>query len=122
MWMTSYPEQVMTEPQLIIKRMPRANYQLLASTSGHGVQTVLGFGILQPTITSWTPALITKKALGMIWDVNSDTLQFPYKQRTSIPQLSSKQEVVQETAKVFDPLGLLQPVTVATKILTQEQW
>ena len=64
----------------------------------------------------------TKKVLGMLWNIPSDTLQFSFKQATSPPPLSTKREVLQETAKVFDPLGLLQPVTVAAKILIQELW
>ena len=63
-----------------------------------------------------------KKVLGTIWDINSDTLRFAHKQTISVPQLSTKREVLQETAKVFDPLGLIQPVTVAAKILLQELW
>ena len=43
-----------------------------------------------------------------------------YKQATSIHPLSTKREALQETAKIFDPLGLLQPVTAAAKILIQE--
>ena len=65
---------------------------------------------------------LTKKVLGILWNITSDTLGFSYKQATSIPPLSTKREVLQETAKVFDPLGLLQPVTVAAKILIQELW
>ena len=63
-----------------------------------------------------------KKALGMLWDITSETLQFSYQQATSIPPLSTKREVLQKSANVFDPLGLLQPVTVAAKILIQELW
>ena len=62
----------------------------------------------------------TKKVLGMLWDITSDTLRFSCKQGTSSPPLSTKREVLQETAKAFDSLGLLQPVTVAAKILIQE--
>ena len=65
---------------------------------------------------------LTKKVLGILWNITSDTLGFSYKQATSIPPLSTKREVLQETAKVFDPLGLLQLVTVAAKILIQELW
>ena len=64
----------------------------------------------------------TKKVLGMLWNIPSDTLRFSFKQATSAPPLSTKREVLQETAKVFDPLGLLQPVTVGAKILIQELW
>ena len=46
--------------------------------------------------------------------------KFSYKQTTSIHPLSTKREALQETAKIFDPLGLLQPVTAAAKILIQE--
>ena len=64
----------------------------------------------------------TKKVLGMVWDITSHTLRLSCKQATSTPPLSTKREVLQETAKVFDPLGLLQPVTVAAKILIHELW
>jgi len=57
----------------------------------------------------------------MLWNITSDT--------TILMQTSNlyhsvvtKREVLQETAKVFDPLGLLQPLTVAAKILIQELW
>ena len=56
----------------------------------------------------------------MLWDITSDTLRFSCKQATSAPPLSTKREVLQETAKVFDLLGLLQPVTVAAKIIIEE--
>ena len=64
----------------------------------------------------------TKKVLGMLWDITSDTLRFSYKQATSAPPLSTKREVLQETEKIFDPLGLLEAVTVGAKILIQELW
>ena len=59
----------------------------------------------------------TKKVLGILWDTPSDMLQFSLKQANSIPPWSTK-----ETAKVFNPLSLLQPVTIAAKILIQELW
>ena len=64
----------------------------------------------------------TKKVLDMLWNIPWDTLQFSFKQTTSNPTLSTKREVLQETVKVFDLLGLLQQVTVAAKILIQELW
>ncbi|XP_068726396.1 uncharacterized protein [Montipora capricornis] len=63
-----------------------------------------------------------KKVLGILWNTTSGTLGFSYKQATFTPPLSTKREVLQETANVFDPLGLFQPVTVAAKILIQELW
>ncbi|XP_068692428.1 uncharacterized protein [Montipora foliosa] len=63
-----------------------------------------------------------EKVLGILWNITSDTLGFSYRQATSIPPLSTKREALQKTAKVFDPLGLLQPVTAAAKILIQELW
>ena len=107
--------------QSTIAKGPGKRCHQWASISGHGVQTVPGVQHLaaKDQVLDTSP---TKKVLGMLWNITSDTLRFSCKQATSTPPLSTKREVLRETAKVFDPLGLLQPVAVAAKILIQELW
>ena len=61
--------------------------------------------------------------LGLQWNTKTDTLSLTSK--TSIPSITSlitKKEVLKESSKVFDPLGLLSPVTVQAKIFMQALW
>ena len=80
--------------------------------------SVLVFNVLPPRITFSTPAQL-RRCLAC-FGTYLQTLQFSFKQATSTAPLSTKREALQETPQVFDPLGLLQPVTVAAKILIQE--
>ena len=52
-----------------------------------------------------------RKILGMQWNVKSDELSY---QPRKIPATGSvtKREILQQTSRVYDPLGLLSPVTV----------
>ena len=55
----------------------------------------------------------TVNILGLQWNTATDTLSFPSK--TIIPDnttLITKREVLQQSSKIFDPLGFLSPVTI----------
>jgi len=61
--------------------------------------------------------------LGLQWNTQTDTLSLTAK--FSIPSITSlitKREVLKESSKVFDPLGLLSPVTVQAKVFMQSLW
>ena len=61
--------------------------------------------------------------LGLQWNTQADTLSLTSK--SSIPSVTSlitKREILKESSKVFDPLGLLSPVTVRAKIFMQSLW
>ena len=61
--------------------------------------------------------------LGMRWNTVTDTLSLTT--RTSIPKhtfLVTKREVLRESSGIFDPLGLISPVTVKSKIFIQHLW
>ena len=62
------------------------------------------------------------KVLGLNWNTLTDNFNFDFydlhNYAISLP--ASKRSVLKVTAKVFDPLGFLTPVTVNTKILFQE--
>jgi len=57
--------------------------------------------------------------LGLCYNTSADAFHFSI---TSIPSAMTKRTILSTIAKVFDPLGLLAPVTITAKILIQELW
>ena len=61
------------------------------------------------------------KILGIRWDTERDEFQFEFKEITtfvrSLPP--TKRSILRLSAKVFDPMGLLSPIVIGTKILFQ---
>ena len=61
--------------------------------------------------------------LGLQWDTQTDKLSLMSKSPIpSITPLVTKREVLSESSKVFDPLGLLSPVTIRAKTFMQSLW
>ena len=61
------------------------------------------------------------KVLGLIWDVNTDELEIDLtKMSNEDSGKVTKRSLLSSLAKVFDPLGLVSPVTLMGKILFQE--
>ena len=60
------------------------------------------------------------KALGMKWIPKDDTFQLAYNPRDH--SKITKRTVLAETAQLFDPLGIVNPVIVLAKIFLQELW
>ena len=59
--------------------------------------------------------------LGLLWDTLQDTISIKL-----FPSLSTiqptKRSVLQELSKIFDPLGMLIPVTISAKLFMQQLW
>ena len=67
------------------------------------------------------PEASTSKTLGIAW--NSKTDNFEYTIDTScIPEKTTKRTILSYTANLFDPLGLLAPITIIAKIIIQQLW
>ena len=63
----------------------------------------------------------TTKVLGLIWHTPSDTISLA--SRITVDQCSiTKRAILQSSSAIFDPLGLLTPVTIQAKTLLQELW
>ena len=62
------------------------------------------------------------KVLGIPWDVDEDTLLHDYVKlsRYATTFSATKRSVLQLSAKIFDPIGLLTPFTIKMKIFFQE--
>lgn len=63
----------------------------------------------------------TLKALGLLWNSHQDMFMF------FIPQIDThrrvtKRTILSDTAQVFDPLGLINPIIVMAKVLLQQLW
>jgi hypothetical protein len=61
------------------------------------------------------------KILGMRWNSDEDTLCFPLRY-IPVVEIVTKREILQHISKIYDPLGILSPVTIRAKILLQELW
>ncbi|XP_052268588.1 uncharacterized protein LOC127869969 [Dreissena polymorpha] len=61
------------------------------------------------------------KVLGLRWDPKLDTINFVDKQIPILEKVT-KRTVLKFSSQIYDPLGLLSPVTVRAKILLQEMW
>ncbi|XP_076230300.1 uncharacterized protein LOC143176716 [Nomia melanderi] len=62
----------------------------------------------------------TMKALGISWDARNDAIR--YAVEIQVVGKVSKRTILSTIAKIFDPLGLLGPVTIIAKILMQRLW
>lgn len=61
------------------------------------------------------------KVLGIIWESLDDEFRFEYN-RESVCESITKRTILSEIASLFDPLGLLGPITVVGKIILQDVW
>ncbi|XP_076081076.1 uncharacterized protein LOC143051991 [Mytilus galloprovincialis] len=61
------------------------------------------------------------KILGLRWDTTSDTLGF-VTPNLDISELITKREVLRQSSRIYDPLGILSPITVRSKMLMQNIW
>ncbi|XP_065094714.1 uncharacterized protein LOC135715326 [Ochlerotatus camptorhynchus] len=59
--------------------------------------------------------------LGIIWEPEADLLRFDSQIRIS-DEPPTKRSILSDTAKLFDPLGLIAPVVVRARIIIQELW
>lgn len=81
-------------------------------------------GLGNPSSESATSSSAVTRVLGLEWDRNRDELK--YSMETTLELLTinrnTKRFVLQTSARIFDPLGLISPVTISAKMLFQELW
>jgi len=70
------------------------------------------------TADSTTPANV----LGIHWHTDIDNISLIPKTTMDASNLTTKREILQDSSKVFDPLGLAVPVTVRANLLIQTLW
>jgi len=60
--------------------------------------------------------------LGLVWNTTNDTLSLAQKFLSLDQSVATKREVLQQSSRVFDPLGFTSPFTISTKLLLQKLW
>ena len=65
--------------------------------------------------------LPTVKTLGVVWNARADTLQINFKPKYESQQLTLR-KIVSDGGRMYDPLGVVLPVTMAGRILQQACW
>ena len=80
--------------------------------------------VLEGTTENMTSMIITDdkgiKTLGMLWNPVQDELQFVIKNEDKIKH--TKRSLLSSISKIFDPLGLVNPITVRAKLMMQKLW
>ena len=73
------------------------------------------------TTVSITPeAEKDPNTLGLSWSPSVDVLRFPVNVPTT--RRVTKRTILSQLAKIFDPLGLVAPITIIAKVLMQTLW
>jgi len=62
------------------------------------------------------------KVLGLQWDTLTDELLFNFVEKMENVPEDTKRTFLQTAAKIYDPLGLISPLTTTIKILFQQVW
>ena len=62
------------------------------------------------------------KVLGLRWNISTDTLTLTQKALSTSDTPITKREILRESSKIHDPLGLIARVSVNAKILMQDIW
>ena len=98
--------------------MTQANFNLRAWTSNcHQLQSLAQADNVADSNTK-------VNILGLQWNIKTDTLCC-HVVKTAIPEnhtLITKREILQQSSKIFDPMGYLSPVTIRAKLLLQQPW
>ena len=71
-----------------------------------------------------------QKILGCSWDTNTDELIYPFlsemekktTSKSSAPEVMSRRKALSITSSIFDPQGLLSPVTLLGRSIIQASW
>jgi len=64
----------------------------------------------------------TVNILGLHWNTTEDRLYFIPKSLELFSSSVTKRSILQDSARIYNPLGILSPVTIRAKLLIQELW
>lgn len=62
------------------------------------------------------------KTLGVAWSPQNDSFRFLVDDRNSSRTTMTKRQLASEVLRLYDPLGIMQPIIITAKILLQGMW
>lgn len=62
------------------------------------------------------------KTLGVAWSPREDTFKFLVEEQQAIRTSMTKRQLASEVLRLYDPLGIMQPIIITAKILLQGLW
>lgn len=115
--------QLLKEGGFNLRKWSSNEHQLLHDLPEH---------MVSPVSLKFTDAS-DSKALGLAWDPKQDkfifsstlknkTTNIKYNKATNNNKNSTKRQILSDISTIFDPLGLLSPITIKAKILFQQIW
>jgi len=121
MYMDDVPDGEETKPEA--EKLVIQIYELLLKAS----MTPHKFASNEPEILRNIPTELinpktTIKVLGIQWDTKEDKLLFNFVEKFEESVQDTKRSFLQQSAKIFDPIGLIAPLTTTIKILFQQVW
>ena len=96
--------------------MSQANFNL-RSWASNGIQLQ---NLAKQDGTAETSNIV--KVLVLQWNTSSDQLSLTPRNITTTTPFITKRDVLRDSSSIFDPLGLITPVTIQAKIFLQELW
>lgn len=78
--------------------------------------------LLPPNLCAPTNSSPVVRILGVLWDVDTDSLQFTREMLGVPPKKLTKRSVLAYLMSVYDPLGLLTPIVIKGRIIFQKTW
>ncbi|XP_074658621.1 uncharacterized protein LOC141911530 [Tubulanus polymorphus] len=96
-----------------LKENANFNFRCWASNSSQLRELAKHDGVLEPSRIV--------KNLGLMWDTDRDLIAYP-KHAVIDESPITKRVILKRTAKIYDPLGFLTPVTLPSKLLLQDLW
>lgn len=64
----------------------------------------------------------SKPVLGILWETGSDQFRFRTEEEINDQTVWTKRGILSKISRIFDPLGLVTPITLVGKMLMQELW
>lgn len=62
------------------------------------------------------------KTLGLYWNNSTDSFKYKVIPLPDCPKICTKRQILSESAKLFDPIGWVQPIVITAKIILQDLW
>jgi hypothetical protein len=107
--------KIMSEGGFVLREW-KSNSPVLNSLVGEGEEKVSNEN---PEVSKLNNNV---KVLGIPWDVNDDSFSVRELPKQSNEVKITKRFIVSQIAKIFDPYGLLLPITVRGKLFIQKLW